>query len=306
MENIMSKKSETPSTTAGHAVLFENLAEQYRPLLLELQEQDLSLLEKHLPNHQWRNREFADMVELGVDLASRRSELNESTDPDVKAYGAKLIPTFATRLQIAESALFHIVGSADLLGASTLRKLASDATKRGIKLTYSHVRELNCLSRVDHAEFIQEMLEKLLDGRIITHRQVKEAVETFLGRERVTLSRAKDQSDEDRALDRADAASASANEGDALDPLSTPGEIDTVCRQFVKMLEPLDKKLSEISEKITTWREDVDPDVLVGMCLDSLDAASAMSDEYAKRIKDVGLLLDETLRLATDVLKSEV
>ena len=296
----MLKKAEKPVKPTGDASC-EDLPEQYRQLLAELQEQDVSLIARHLSKFN-AYRALSDLVEVGIDIAARRAELAESTDPEVKVYGSKVVPICAVCWGIPESTIFHVAGTADLLGASALRKLVEDAGSRGVKLTYSHLRELNCLSRTDHTEFIQEMLEKLLDGRVLTHRQVKEEVETFLGRKRVTVSRpTDDQFDEERALDRADA-----RDGDALDDISTPAEINAVCNQFVEMLQHLDKKLIKITEKITAWKEDVVPETLETMCMDKLDFASSVSAEYANRIRDVGLLLDASLQLVTDVLKSEV
>jgi len=299
----MTKTVETPLSDAGNALL-ESLPERYRSLLLELQEEDIGLISKHLPNHN-AHREFANMVELGIDLAARRAalaELAQDDDSEVKTYGNKLIPNYSTILGIPESALFYITGSVELLGASTLRKLAEDAVSRGVKLTYSHVRELNRLEKGEHSEFIQDILEKLLDGRILTHRQVREEVDIVLGRENKTVNCPRsDKSAEEKALDRADA-----REGDALGELSTPGEIGAACSQFVEMLQQLDKKLTKITEKIMAWKDDVSVETLENMCMDALDIASSVSNEYAGRIKDIGVLLDETLRLVTDTLKSEV
>lgn len=285
------------SNMAKEKDIIEELPAQYKEVLKGLEEKDVALVVKHLPNHN-AQKEFSNLVELGIDVAERRAELE--ANPELKVYGAKLVPALSTLLGIAESTIYHIASSAVLLGSENLRKLASDAAAKGVRLTYSHVRELNRLSKTDHTESIKEICAKLLDGSIVTHRQVKDIVSgvlqagTLSDAEEIALTKADGNHIDDSVSDFV----ADALEGDALSDVSTDSEIKTLCSQLIAILSGVEKKIDNIHEKMQDWRNDVSFETLEGMCLDPLDSASVAAGEFAIKVKDIGLLLDEAIRTA--------
>jgi hypothetical protein len=272
--------------------LLDQLPEQYKVLVDGLADRDRSILLKHLPNYN-AYKDFANLVELGIDVAERRKEID--ADPEQKAYGAQTTSTFSTILGVPESTIQHITKSVEVLGGDYLRELAAEASKKGLKLTYSHIRELNRLDSQDWVEDRQAIIHQILSGDIVTHRQVTTAVDALLGTVRKTSVKyvGGDEADEDKAFARADKKAAA---GDALEDLATEKDIDKLCVKLSEAISQVDKKLDVIEPRITSWREEVSFETLESMCMDCLDAASTAASDLAVRVKDIALLLDDAMR----------
>jgi len=280
------------------------LPQQYQKLVSELDDADVYLLLKHLPNHN-AHREFANLVELGIDLAGRRKEIED--DPEKKLYGSKLTSTFSAVLGIPDSTIQHVTRSVEVMGGPYLRQLAVDAHQQGIKLTYSHIRELNRLSTDDWLEARQAIISQLFSGEIVTHRQVTAAVDALLGVVRTTTVNYVDSDDgaevEKKALPRTPKQSAAG--GDALGDIAMETDVDKLCVQLVDIINQADKKFDDLYEKLRTWRADVPLETIQSMCLDSVDIASTAANDFAVKVKDTGLILDGVIELARSV-NSEV
>ena len=275
--------------------ILEKLPVQYKTLISELDDADKKILVKHLPNYN-AYREFANLVELGIDVAARRKELD--ADPTKKLHGAKVVSTFSTILGVPESTIAHVARSVDIFGGTYLRDLVLEATAKGVKLTYSHIRELNRLDSADWATERQNIINKILSGDIVTHREVIAAVDELLGVNRKSTTQYiegdDDATEEEKAFAKADKKVAA--EGDALDNIATDSDIEKLCAQLVDAINAADKKLGKIGEKIRTWREDVAFETLESMCMDCLDSASISANDFAAKVKDIGMALDDVIR----------
>ena len=221
----------------------------------------------------------------------------------IMPYGSKITSTFSAVLGIPESTISHVTRSVEIMGGDYLRQLAQAAQKQGIKLTYSHIRELNRMPTDDFAEHRQGIIDRIFSGDIVTHRQVTEEVDKLLGVVRRVEAVYYDSEDveEPQITSKAEkkASSTAPVKGDALGDLPSDTDIDKLCVQLVDLIQQVDKKFDRIEENIRNWRENVAFETLQDMCMDSLDAASSTVREFTHRITDIGLILDDAMQVAT-------
>ena len=293
----------------GQLKIFEQLPTAYQALLHDLEEADIALLSKHFPKFN-SAREFSNLVELGIDVAERRKELEQlieetkdlEEDEKVTGYGVRIVGTFSTILGIPESTINHVTRSVEIMGGDYLRDVAAKATEQGLKLTYSHIRELNRLDSPDWKAERLEIIGQIFTGEIVTHREVKAAVDNLLGTVRtanVQYVASDDSEDEDKALARAD--KRSAKDEDALDDISTESDIERLCVGVVDLVGQVERKFDKLEEKLRAWRDDVSAEVLQELCTDSLDAASRVLSDFAVKVKDVSILLEEAMNTASAI-----
>jgi hypothetical protein len=275
----------------------DSLSAPLQELVQELEEVDIQLLSKHLPNFN-STKELAALIAVGADVSARRKELQEIKEGQEKSenYGAKLVQTVATILGISESTLFHSVRLVEIFGADYLQEIAADAAKQNIKLTFSHLRELNRLDSPDWAEDRLAIISRIFSQELVTSRHVQTAVDTLLGDPDKSAGQ---NFDKDPVLGDKKLAAKADKKGDALDELASSDDIDTLCDQLVELINQVDKKFEKIGEKIRLWREDVAIETLQSMALDSLDCASSAINDLAFKIKDIGIVIDDTMRTVT-------
>jgi len=267
-------------------VSLNTLPDQYKTLVNELDAEDQKLLTKHLPNYDTA-REFSNLLELGIDLAARRAEIVAAKKT---AYGKQFLATFSTILGISETTLGFVERSVRIFGGDYLRKVAKEAEDNGIKLTYTHIRELNLLEGEEYEDERQTIVDRILAGNLVTSRQIKSAVTKVLGTEDAAEDKAFAQADKKASLS-----------GDALQEIASSKDIIKLCAVLVETIQQIEGKIDKIGGGIRTWRENVAFETLEGMCLDSLDMASSAINDFVFSLKDIGILLDDTIRVAATV-----
>ena len=287
--------------------IFDQVPAIYRDMVSKLEDADTAILSKHMP-HFNTHRDFANLVELGIDIAERRKEIalrkeqaeEQGTGEKISAYGKEIVRTFSAVLGIPDSTINHVARSVEIMGGGYLREIAEKATNSGIKLTYSHIREMNRLDSPDWKDERLKIVDKIFSGEIVTHREVTAVVDELLGVVRTTTVQhvvGDGGEAEARALAKVDKKAASNEDGDALGSLATGSDIEELCVELADLIGSSIKKFDKIETKLRDWREDVTIETLQSMPLDTLDAASVMADEFAAKIKDISLILDDALKV---------
>jgi len=282
----------------------DNLPEHYRVLFQELDEEDKELVLKYLPKFN-AHRDFANLVELGIDVAARRekvdAEFAEMTPAErQKAGPPRIVRTLSSILGIPDSTIMHVTRSVELFGGEYMQQLAVDAQTQGIKLTYSHIRELNRLG-TDYVDERQAIVNQIFDPKLtISHRDVKRAVDTILGVKRTVVHYVDADDDDDAAEDKAfnKAGKKAKKTGDALGELATASDIEHLCVQVVDLVSNAMKKLEPVGINIAEWRKDVSPETLSTMGLESLDRACSEAHSLASLAQDISNDLQEAMDAA--------
>jgi len=269
----------------------DKLPEKYRALFEELDPEDKAIVLKHLPHHNTTARQFANMVELGIDCDIRREALLEKGGKD---YWNEVIGKMGLVLGVPESSVGHVSLSARIIGHDRMREIVKTAADTGLRITYSHLKELNRLSSQEHDAPRENIIDELLKGNVLSTRKITEMVDVILGKVRKVQYKDPVPTDEDAAFDAAEGRS----EGDALGEISTATEIDGYCHKFVELLGKMDKHLADLEAKMSAWARDVPSETLFNMSMDALDIASAASTEYSARIRDIGIICENVMASA--------
>jgi hypothetical protein len=290
---VSNKQSSEVNVYAGMSV-------KCKELIMSLKTDDQALY------FNYREKFAAWSAELDA-LLRLSNEIKLRQEKETTTYGSSMVVTLADLLGIPDSSLWTGVSAVKLFSLERLLDAVSNITKSGNRITVSHLRQLCRLSSEDWLQQREELLDRIINGELISYRNVEAAVDKILNRTQTVLSADPAKVDQikndisDVYTD--DSNEPSALDGDAMLPLAPPSEFSGLCKNMNANVRVFSDKFSKWSDQLLHWQEDAPIESLETVDVNLITETTDQLLELVRSLESTVTYFQEVAELAAQTRK---